>query len=63
MNEHSTEANAGNSGPKERKKLLEVKDLCTYFDVEGKTAKAVDGVSFHVYENEVFGIVGESGCG
>jgi peptide/nickel transport system ATP-binding protein len=63
MNEHSTEANAGNSGPKERKKLLEVKDLCTYFDVEGKTAKAVDGVSFHVYENEVFGIVGESGSG
>ncbi|PIE25342.1 MAG: peptide ABC transporter ATP-binding protein [Planctomycetota bacterium] len=46
-----------------RRKLLEVKDLCTYFDVEGKTAKAVDGVSFHIYENEVFGIVGESGSG
>ncbi len=35
-----------------RKKLLEVRDLCTYFDVEGKTAKAVDGVSFDIYENE-----------
>ncbi len=46
-----------------RKKLLEVKDLRTYFDVEGQTAKAVDGVSFDIYENEVFGIVGESGSG
>ncbi|MAE71276.1 MAG: peptide ABC transporter ATP-binding protein [Gemmatimonadetes bacterium] len=46
-----------------RKKLLEVNDLKTYFDVEGRTAKAVDGVSFHIYENEVFGLVGESGSG
>jgi peptide/nickel transport system ATP-binding protein/oligopeptide transport system ATP-binding protein len=46
-----------------RKKLLEVKDLKTYFDVEGRTAKAVDGVSFHIFSNEVFGIVGESGSG
>jgi oligopeptide/dipeptide ABC transporter ATP-binding protein len=47
----------------ERKTLLEVKGLKTYFDVEGKTAKAVDGVDFDVRENEVFGIVGESGSG
>ena len=47
----------------ERKKLLEVRGLKTYFDVEGKTAKAVDGVEFHILENEVFGLVGESGCG
>ena len=46
-----------------RKKLLEVKNLKTYFDVEGRTAKAVDGVSFHIFSNEVFGIVGESGSG
>ncbi len=46
-----------------RKKLLEVKNLKTYFDVEEQTAKAVDGVSFHIYANEVFGIVGESGSG
>ena len=46
-----------------RKKLLEVKGLKTYFKVEGRTAKAVDGVDFHIYENEVFGLVGESGCG
>ncbi len=49
--------------PTQRKKLLEVQDLKTYFDIEGKQAKAVDGVSFHIFENEVFGIVGESGSG
>ncbi|MCG2725792.1 MAG: ABC transporter ATP-binding protein [Elusimicrobia bacterium] len=48
---------------KENKKLIEIKGLKTYFDIEGKTAKAVDGVDFHINENEVFGLVGESGCG
>ncbi len=51
------------SEPTDRKKLLEVRNLKTYFDVEGRTAKAVDGVSFHIFSNEVFGIVGESGSG
>jgi oligopeptide/dipeptide ABC transporter ATP-binding protein len=46
-----------------RKKLLEVKNLKTYFQVEDQVAKAVDGVDFHIFENEVFGLVGESGCG
>ncbi|MHC4932632.1 MAG: ABC transporter ATP-binding protein [Planctomycetota bacterium] len=46
-----------------REKLLEVKNLKTYFKVEGQTAKAVDGVDFHIFTNEVFGLVGESGCG
>jgi len=48
---------------KEQKKLKEIKGLKTYFNVEGKKAKAVDGVDFHINENEVFGLVGESGCG
>ena len=46
-----------------RTRLLDVKGLKTYFDVEGQTAKAVDGVSFHIHEDEVFGLVGESGSG
>ncbi len=43
--------------------LLEVRDLKTYFRVEGGVAKAVDGVSFKVFPGEVLGIVGESGSG
>ena len=43
--------------------LLSVRDLRTYFHVEGGTAKAVDGISFDVYAGEVLGIVGESGSG
>ena len=43
--------------------ILQVKDLRTYFDIEGKKAWAVSGVSFDVKPNEIFGIVGESGSG
>jgi oligopeptide transport system ATP-binding protein len=43
--------------------LLEVKNLATYFNTEGGVVKAVDGVSFHIHEEEIVGLVGESGCG
>jgi oligopeptide/dipeptide ABC transporter ATP-binding protein len=43
--------------------LLEVKGLKTYFYTEDGVVKAVDGVDFHVRRGEVFGLVGESGCG
>lgn len=43
--------------------LLELKELKTYFYTEKGVAKAVDGVSLKIYKGEIFGIVGESGCG
>ena len=54
----------------EQKIILEVKDLKQYFPIKGgifgrtvNHVKAVDGISFNVYEGETLSIVGESGCG
>ena len=43
--------------------LLDVRDLRTQFLTHEGIVKAVDGVSFHLDEGEVLGLVGESGCG
>lgn len=44
--------------------ILTVTDLIIDYPRAGKPPfRAVKGVSFNVYENEFFGIVGESGCG
>lgn len=55
-----------------KNKLLEVKHLKKHFPVKrgllhiGKkplSVKAVNHVTFHIYEGETYGLVGESGCG
>lgn len=43
--------------------LLKVENLCQYFKMGAMELKAVDNVSFEIHKGEVFGLVGESGCG
>src|SRR2546423_15327636 len=43
--------------------LLKVKNLQTHFATRAGVVRAVDGVSFHLDEGELLGLVGESGCG
>jgi len=44
-------------------KILELKNLRTYYSTDSGIAKAVDGVSFSLGRNRTLGVVGESGCG
>lgn len=43
--------------------LLSVQELRTYFRTPEGVARAVDGVTFALRQNEIFALVGESGCG
>ena len=49
---------------KDREVLLKVEHLCQYFKLgPAMENKAVDDVNFEIHKGEVFGLVGESGCG
>jgi peptide/nickel transport system ATP-binding protein len=43
--------------------LLKVNNLKTQFKTEGGLVKAVDGLTYYIDEQEIVGLVGESGCG
>ena len=45
-------------------KIVEARDLTKrYISVDRGVVKAVNGVSFEIYEKEIFGIIGKSGAG
>ena len=43
--------------------MLEIKNLKTRFNIYAGVVKALEGVNLEVKEGEIFGIVGETGCG
>jgi oligopeptide/dipeptide ABC transporter ATP-binding protein len=43
--------------------LLEIRDLTISFKSDKKSVTVVSGLHFEINESEVFGLVGESGCG
>jgi len=44
-------------------RLLDVKNLKTYFFTDEGVVRAVDGIDIYIDQGETLGVVGESGCG
>src|SRR5690606_2647486 len=49
--------------PHDRKVVLNVDGLKVYYATPTGNVRAVDNVSFKIYQGEILGLVGESGCG
>jgi oligopeptide transport system ATP-binding protein len=66
-----TQATTAKTRTDGKRVIVEVRDLKKHFPIksgiffqrEVAAVKAVDGVSFDIYEGETLGLVGESGCG
>ena len=43
--------------------LLKIEDLGVYFNARGRIVKANNGVDLEIEENEILGLIGETGCG
>jgi peptide/nickel transport system ATP-binding protein len=43
--------------------MIRIRNISTYYRTVQGTVKAVEDVSFDIYDNEIVGIAGESGCG
>ena len=43
--------------------LLEIRGLRTYFYTYAGVVKALEGVNLRIHEGDIFGVVGETGCG
>jgi peptide/nickel transport system ATP-binding protein len=58
---------AGHPSPLSPNNLLQVEDLRAYYRTEiygiSRSVRAVDGVSFNLQHNEIYGVAGESSCG
>ena len=43
--------------------MIRIRNVSAHYQTVQGTVKATDGVSFDIYDNEILGIAGESGCG
>ena len=47
----------------EKERIVDINNLAIYFESEGETVKAVNGISLHIDKGETLGLVGEIGAG
>ncbi|MEM7532754.1 MAG: ABC transporter ATP-binding protein [Chloroflexota bacterium] len=63
INTNGASASASTKTETKPEVVLDVKNLKVYYETPTGDVKAVDDVSFQIYQGEIVGLVGESGCG